>query len=154
MPSTVGRLASAMAPSRVVGTGERPSGQVVHLSPKTGMSPVADQTPYLSSLKNRKEAMVASRQYSWGDRMTSAALKQAGVGAADRKRYAGMVRMDATSPSAKSSSWLTFRIMMEGKPGWVVPAQPGQYIIKGVAQAMQPKFNAAMEAAIARTIKG
>lgn len=155
MPNSVSRLAKAMEPSRVVNTGERPSGQVVHLSPKTGMSPAAEQTPYLSSLANRKAAQVASREYAWGGRLTRSALKQAGVGLADRKRYGGMVRMDNTSPSgAKSSSFLTFRIMMEGSRGWVVPAQPGQYIIKGVADSMRPKANAAFEAAVTKTVQG
>jgi hypothetical protein len=40
--------------------------------------------------------------------------------------------------STGGSSYLTFRIMMEGSTGWIVPAQPGKYLAKNVADALEP----------------
>lgn len=153
MPTNVGKLASAMMPSKVVSMGMRQTGQVTHLSPRSGMSPAAHQTPYLSNKSTKAPMMTASRAYAWGDRLTRAALKEAGLSKADQRKYAGMVRMDNTTPGGKkSSTFLTFRIMMEGSRGWIVPAQPGQYLLRGVATDMQPKAAAAFTAAIQKTL--
>ena len=147
-------LAKAMKESQVTGGGQRPSGQVVHLSPKSGMSPAAKQTPFLSSTTTKKAATVEARSYAWGGRLTNGAMKQAGLDAATRKRYAGMVKMDTSTPGgAKSSAYMTFRIMMEGSKGWVVPAQPGRYIAKKVAEDLQTKAEAAFAAADKSIIK-
>lgn len=153
MPASVGQLANAMTSSRVTGTGQRKTGQVTHLSPKTGMFPAAKQTAFLTNPKTKAPMMTASRAYAWGDRLTRAALKNAGLSKADQKKYAGMVRMDTTTPGGKkSSSFLTFRIMMEGSNGWIVPAQPGKYLLRGVATDMEPKAAAAFTAAIQKTL--
>lgn len=157
MPAAVSSLAGSMSQSSVTGMGKRPSGQVTHLSPRSGMSPAprALQTPFLSNSKTGKTMTVASRQYAWGDRVTKAALKEAGLGHADQRKFAGMVRMKANTPgSTKSSGYLTFRIMMEGSSGWIVRPQPGQYILKGVADALAPKAQAAFTAAVSRTTSG
>lgn len=155
MPASVNALAKAMTPSKVVSTGQRPSGQVTHLSPTGGMSPARKQTPFLSAISSKQASTVASRQYAWGDRLSRATLKGAGLSAADRKRYAGMVRMQTSTPGgSKSSAFLTFRVMMEGSAGWVIPAQPGQFLAKTAVTQMQPKAAAAFAAAIAKTIKG
>lgn len=157
MPSAVSKLAGSMSQSSVVGMGKRPSGQVTNLSPRSGMSPApkALQTPFLSNTSNRKAMKVASRQYAWGDRLSKAALKEAGLSSADQKKYSGMVRMKANTPgSTKSSGYLTFRVMMEGSSGWIVKAQPGQYILKGVSDALAPKAQAAFQAAMSRTTTG
>lgn len=152
MPTAVHALAKAMAPSKVVSMGERPSGQLTHLSPKTGMSP-AGKTNFLSNPKTKAHAMVASRGYDWGGRLSKSAMKAAGIGAADRKLFAGMVKMDTSTPGgAKSSSFMTFRVMMEGSSGWIVPAQPGQQIAKNVVEQMATKAEMAFSEAISRTI--
>lgn len=154
MPAAVSSLAGSMSQSSVTGMGKRPSGQVTNLSPRSGMSPASKalQTPFLSNTSTRKAMTVASRQYAWGDRLSKAALKQAGMSSADQRKYSGMVRMKANTPgSTKSSGYLTFRVMMEGSSGWVIKAQPGQYILKGVADALAPKAQAAFTAAISRT---
>lgn len=156
MPEAVYGLAKAMTPSRVLAAGQRPSGEVTHLSPKTGMHPSANQTPYLSNPKNKQAAMVTSRKYAWGDRLTAAALKEAGLSKSEAKRYAGMVRMDTSTPGgSKSSAYMTFRIMMDSQTGkWIVPSQPGLYLARNVAQAMQPKAEKAFAAAVQKTITG
>lgn len=154
MPAPVAALAAAMAPSRVMSTGTRPSGEVTHLSPKSGMHPSATQTPFLSNPKTKQASSVVSRQYAWGDRLTAGALKGAGMDAATARRYAGMVKMDTSTPGGgKSSSFMTFRIMMDGQTGkWIIPAQPGLYLARGVAQAMRPKAEAAFAAAVQKTL--
>jgi hypothetical protein len=155
MPQAVYGLASAMAPSRVVGKGQRPSGEVTMLSPKTGMHAAAKQSPYLSNPKTKQAATVVARKYAWGGRLTAGALKGAGMDAATVKRYAGMVRMDTSTPGgSKSSEFMRFRIMMEGSSGWVIPAKPGLFLARNVAQAMQPKAEAAFAAAVKKTISG
>lgn len=156
MPSSVYEMAQAMAPSRVIAAGQRPSGEITHLSPKTGMHPASHQTPYLSAIASKQAATVVARKYAWGDRITGGMLKAAGMSKAEARRYAGMVRMDTSTPGgAKSSSYMTFRIMMEGQTGkWIVPAQPGQYIAKKVSDAMQPKAEKAFSAAIQKTVSG
>jgi len=153
MPASVYKMAKAMAPSRILSQTQRPSGQVMELSPKTGMTPARKQPKFLSDPGSRAHVMVTKNNYQWGDRLTRGQMKEAGISAADRKRYAGMVKMNTSTPGgARSSSFLTFRIMMEGSQGWVIPAQPGQYLARDTAQEMQPKAEAAFQAAIAATL--
>jgi hypothetical protein len=154
MSGSVYALAKSMEPSRVVGTGQRPSGEVTHLSPKSGMHASANQTPYLSNPKTKQAASVVRRQYAWGGRLTAGMLKGAGADSSEVKRYSGMVKMDTSTPGgAKSSSYMTFRIMMDGQTGkWVIPAQPGMYLAKKTAEQMQPKAEAAFNAAIKKTM--
>lgn len=155
MPAGVHALAKAMAPSRVTGMSQRPAGEVTHLSPTTGMAPSKHQTPYLTSTSSRAAVMTAKRAYAWGDRLKAGAMKQAGMDAATIKRYAGMVKMDTSTPGgAKSSAFLKFRIMMEGSSGWIVSAKPGLFIAKKVAEDMAPKAEIAFAEAIKRTLKG
>jgi len=152
MPAAVHGLAGGMSKSSVTGMGQREVGQTVRLSPRAGMTPTKG-TPFLSSPSTKQAAMTASRTYQLGDRLTKSAMKQAGVGAADRKRYAGMVRMETSTPGgAKSSSYLTFRIMSEKSKGWIIPAQPGQNIAEGVAKEMQPIADAFLAEAVKRSL--
>ena len=156
MPSQVHKLAKAMSLSSVASQSTRPSGEVTHLSPKTGMHPSGVQTPYLSVASTRKAAVVTKNHYDWGDRLTKAVMKQGGItDTAMTKRYAGMVRMNTSGGGkAKSSNYMTFRIMMEGSSGWIVPAQPGKFIAREVVQTMQPKAVEAFQEAIRRTLTG
>lgn len=152
MPKAVSQLAQAMTPTRIVGRGQRPSGQVTNLNPRTGMSPAKRQTPFLSTPNSRKATMVNQAKYQWGGRLASQALKDAGLSTAEAKRYKGMVKMDTSTPNGgKSSSYMTFRVMMEGSPGWIVRAQPGKFIVKKVVQDMQPKAEKAFAEAVRRT---
>lgn len=156
MPASVGKMAKAMEPSKVVGMGQRPSGQVMTLSPKSGMKASSKQSGFLSNPRTQGASTVASRSYAWGGRLSAAALKQAGVSADQAKKYKGLVKMDTSTPGgAKSSTYLTFRIMMEGQSGkWIAKAQPGLNIVQKVTQEMQPKAQAAFAAAVQKTISG
>jgi hypothetical protein len=149
MPAGIYDLAKAMETSRVASVGERPSGEVTVLSPKTGMHAAAQQSPFLSNPKTRQAATVASRKYAWGGRLTAGAIKGAGFDQATVKRYAGMVKMPDGSGG---HSYTTFRIMMEGSSGWVIGAKPGLYLAKKVADDMQPRAEKAFEMAVQKTL--
>lgn len=134
MPPDVYALAKEMAPSTVVGIGKRPSG--------TGAFSVKTKTQYL----------VRSRQYKWGDSLPAGlAAKLKTTHKTDP--YAGMYRFDARAGSAKRYSvYLTFRVMVEGSPGWIVPAKPGLYLAKKTADDMQPAAERSFTEAIKRTL--
>lgn len=148
-------MASELSASTIVGQSMRPSGEVTQFSPTSGMNaaPARAQTPFLSNATTKKAMMVNKNHYAWGDRLSRSAMKAAGIPAATRSWAAGMTRFDTSTGGAKSSAYLTFRIMMEGSQGWVVPAQPGQNIAANTAQAMQPKATSAFAEAIKRTLK-
>ncbi len=103
--------------SRVISLGTRPSG--------TGAF----------DIKTRQPVLVPQRNYEWGARLTQKHLGAIGIGGQAAKRMAGMVnfRNPGGSGGAAHSSYLTFRVMMEGSPGWQAPAIPGKYPAKTVA---------------------
>ena len=158
MPQAIYGMAKGMEASTVTSSWrKRRAGEVTMLSPKTGMQPAPahQQTPFLSRVDTKSAATVAKRTYAWGGAMSNSAMKQAGIDPETRRRYAGMVKMDTSTPGgAKSSAYLTFRIMAEGSKGWIVPAQPGQYIAKKVAEEMQPKATEVFQAAVTQMLKG
>jgi len=139
-------MAQSLTKSLIVGHGKRPSGQVVALNPRTGMRASPRHTPFASDIRTGGERMVRQRHYQWGNRLTAQALQEAGFSSSDIKRYAGLVRMNANSPKgrARSSTYLTFRIMAEGQSGWIVPAKPGLWLAREVANTMQPVAEAIM----------
>lgn len=156
MPQAIHNLASAMAASSVTSSWrKRRTGEITMLSPTSGMHPASKQTAFLTRIDTKTAASTARFTYAWGDRLTAGAIKAAGGSREDVRRYQGMVRMNTSTPDGgKSSSYMTFRIMMEGSKGWIVPAKPGLYLARNIAQAMQPKAKAAFEAAIKKTLSG
>lgn len=122
-------LAKALSPSKIVGHSRRLSG--------TGAW----------SLKTQAPATVRQRSYSWGGRLDA---KDEEI----PRNLRGMVRMDTSTANQKRSTYLTFRVMSEKSRGWIVPAQPGQYIAKGVSDSMRPKAEAAFAEAVRRTLAG
>lgn len=158
MSPSVYAMAKALTGSRVDAKIQRPAGQITNLSPFTGMSPASKkmqrQNPFASNTQTRKAAMVTGSMYQWGDRLMKQQLRDLGLSKTEQKRYAGMVRFDTSSGKQKRSSYMTFRIMMEGSSGWVVPAQPGQYVLAKVLTEMQTKAEQAFQAAIEKTVAG
>ena len=156
MPGSVHALAQKMAPSKITAQTRRPTGEITHLSPKTGMHPASKQTPFLSNVKTKKALTVPRNKYAWGDRLTASALRESGASKEEVRRYKGMVRFDTSTPQGgKSSSYLTFRIMMDGQSGkWIIPAKPGLHLLNKVAASIQPKAEAAFAAAIKATVQG
>lgn len=139
MPQFIYNMAQNMGKSHVTGAGLRPTGEVTLLSRKFGMKTAPVQTPFLYNPKSKKHSMTAKMSYAWGGRLTHAALLQAGATAEQAKRYAGMVRMETSTPGgSKSSSYLTFRVMMEGSQGWITKPQAGKKIAESVTNEMRP----------------
>lgn len=139
-------IAKALEASRVEDKTTRPSGEVTYLHPKEGMRPSAMQSQYLYSAQTQEHAEVNRNIYGWGGALTS---KEVG----EHKWAAGLYRFDTSSGKSKSSEYLTFRIMMEGQKGWIVPAQPGQYIVKKVEDEMKPKAELVYQEAMRRELK-
>lgn len=135
--------------SMVVGQDTRPSGEVTHLSKGSGMtaSPASKQTPFLSNPKTKQAMQVPKNVYAWGGKITG---QQSG----DNKWAQGMRRFDTSTDKASSSAYMTFRIMIEGSGGWIVPAKSGQYLARKVTTNMQPLAHAAFAAAITKQLKG
>lgn len=131
MPAAVYAQVKDMAASRVVRQSFRPNELGVH---------------GISGARTHQLLSVRSQVYDWGGRLKTRGL---GLSRADSKRYRGMVRFDTSSGAQASSSYMTFRIMGEWSKGWKVPAQPGRYIVKGVAAAAQDMLKTELQAAIA-----
>ncbi len=94
----------------------------------------------LSGARTHQLLQVRSREYKWGDRLDGPDIA---------KRFKGMVRFNTSSGGQKSSAYLTFRVMSEWSSGWIIPAQPGRYIVKGVSDAAQAMLKDEVIAAIA-----
>jgi len=84
--------------------------------------------------------MTMRNTYKWGDRLN---------GADTPKRFKGMVRFNTSSGGQNSSSFLTFRVMGEWSPGWIIKAQPGRFIVKAVSDQAQQMLQSEVTAAIA-----
>jgi hypothetical protein len=133
MPPDVHKMAKAMGASRVRGQATRLSG--------TGAM----------DIKTQKHLTVNQSVYRWSDRLPAGlAPKLKPYHATDP--FDSMVRFDTSSGGNKRSSYLTFRVMSEKSTGWIVPAQPGMNIAKGVVESMQPKAEQAFGSAIEREI--
>lgn len=145
-------MAKALEESMITGMGIRPSGEVTHLSPNSGMTPSSKQSGFLSSTADKGAMMTPKATYNWGGRLSNGQMKAAGVSADARKFAKGMYRFKQSSGQGKSSGYLTFRIMMEGSTGWIKPAEPGQRLAQKVTQQMQPKATRAFQAAIAKSL--
>lgn len=152
MPAGVYDLAKQLGASTITGSGQRAVGEVTRLSPKTGMSKSPHQTPYLSDVGTKRAASTTQHTYQWGQRLTASAMKGAGIDPRQHRWAVGMHRFDSSTGSAKSSTYLTFRLMVEGSSGWVVPPQPGQFLAKKTTDAMRPKASAAFAEAVRRTL--
>jgi hypothetical protein len=134
MPEAIHKLAAAMAPSRIVGQGQRESG--------TGAFDV----------KTKKVLTVNQNKYQWGDKLPAGLSEKLKPHHAT-DIHAGMYRFNTSTPGGgKSSSYLTFRTMSEKSKGWIIPPQPGQNIAKGVVDTIMPKAQAAFAEAIRRSI--
>lgn len=135
MPAFVYAMAKQLTPSRVVGQGTRVSG--------TGAFDV----------KTKKHFLVTRNLYKWGESLSFGpdANPRGMAGWGRDKRYQGMYRFLTTTPGGgRSSSYLTFRTMMEGSPGWIIPAQPGLHLAENVSREMQPLAEQAFTEAVRR----
>lgn len=93
-----------------------------------------------SDVRTRGPLMTMRSSYNWGGRLNGPSIPA---------RQRGMVRMETSSGKQTSSKFLTFRIMTENSPGWIVPAKPGRFIVKGVADRAQEMLTYNVKNAIA-----
>jgi hypothetical protein len=124
MPPAIYQQAKALAPSRVVGLGTR---------------------------MNASGGTVAQAIYKWGGALP-AGLSPKMKPHHTTDIHAGMRRFDTSSGGQKSSAYLTFRVMMEGSPKWIVQAKPGLYLAKAVADAMQARLVENVSKAVAAAL--
>lgn len=134
MPPDVYALAQELKPSRIVGQTTRQSGLIA------------------SNPSTRQRLTVPQNVYNWGGSLP-AGLKAKLKETHKTDPYTRMYRFDAKTPSGgRYSTYLTFRVMVEGSPGWIIPAKPGLYLAKKVAEDMQPLAEQAFGEAMKRTL--
>lgn len=132
MPTQIYEQARQLAPSSVTGKTTRMSGLVA------------------SDTKTKKRLTVPQNTYQWGQKLPGAILGPNQKGKTDR--FSGMYRFNTSSGGGKSSKFLTFRVMMEGSQGWIVPPQPGLHLAQKVASDMQPLAETAFQEAMKRDL--
>lgn len=128
MPDNVYAQASQLTASKITGEGTRVSG--------TGAYDLRTKQPFL----------VRQRQYQWGGALPAGLVPKLKTQKTDT--YAGMRRFETSSGGQTSSSFLTFRVMAEGQPGWIIPAKTGLYIAQGIANRLQTDAETIFAAAV------
>jgi hypothetical protein len=152
MPADVYAAGSALDASKIVAQSKRASGEVTSIHSKYGTQALKKQTPFLSNIKTRGPMLVNKNIYKWGGKLDTSNMP--GLSSAEKKKYNGMVRMTGATPGGgRYSQFMTFRIMMEGSSGWIIPAKPGLYLAKKVADEMQPLAEKVLNEAVAQSFK-
>ena len=127
MPSDIYKDAKALKPSSIVGHGTRVSGNLAEA--------------YAGG-------RVRTRKYVWGGRLPAGlAPKLQTYHKTDP--YDSMVKM---KESTGGSQYMTFRVMSERSTGWIVPAQPGQYIAQAVADSLRQTAESAFAEAVGKDV--
>lgn len=143
MPSSIYALAQNLKQSSISGSRMSATGALTSLHPKWGMRELKKQTPFASVPGSKMPLMTTRNTYTWGEKLqTQHLIPQM------QARYAGMVRM---KEAGGNSTYVTFRVMMEGSKGWIVPPQPGQHIVKRVVDDMTPVAEKIFQEAIRRS---
>lgn len=118
MPDHVYAAAKKLPFSKVTGMGSRVSG--------TGAFDINTKQPL----------RVPQMKYVWGGRLPAGSMGPNPKNRVDR--FAGMVRFEEKSGKGTKSTYMTFRVMVEGSPGWIVAPRPGMNIAATVLQQMKP----------------
>jgi hypothetical protein len=138
MPESIHEIARRLSPSRIIGSGSRASGHGAY------------------DVVTRKPIRVEQRLYQkpWGDRLQASAISAAGVHGMPQRRMAGMVKMQGhDQKGSKQTSYLTFRNMVEGSPGWLAPAREGLWPARTVARKLFPAAEEVIKAAVAADVQ-
>ena len=128
MPPEVYAQAKKLSPTKITGTGERQSGTGAY------------------DINTRKLLMVPQHKYAWGGSLPAGLAPKLKPGHATDP-YAGMKRFDTSTGKAKSSAYLTFRVMSEHSAGWIVPAKPGLHLARDIAREVNKAVEDGIEAA-------
>ena len=152
MPQSVNDAGSALTASKIVAQSKRASGEVTSIHPKWGTRPLKKQTPFLSNTATRGPMLVNKNIYKWGGKLDTSGMKD--LTADQKKRYNGMVRMTGDTPGGgRYSQFMTFRVMIEGSAGWIIPARPGLNLARNVAAKMQPLAERVLNEAVTQSFK-
>jgi len=103
------------------------------------------------NIKTRRAMQVARRTYRWGDRMKAERLLSAGVTGRKLRDMTGMVNLK--NPEGGHSSYMTFRVMVEGSSGWLAKARAGYFPAKSTAERLRPAAEAAFKEAVSRDVQ-
>jgi hypothetical protein len=98
-------------------------------------------------ITSRKMLTVKQASYKWGDRLENGLTEKLKPFHSNAPTD-GMVRMQTKSGKQNSSSYMTFRNMIEGSPKWIVPAKPGLFIAKKVAERLAPLADKVIKEAV------
>ena len=134
------------ARSSIIGKGWRDSG--------TGAISFRNRTSGGFKERTGQVIGVRSRKYEWGSRLDRDTIAAAGVTGKHARNMEGMVnfRRPGKAGGASQSSFLTFRVMMEGSPGWIQPARPGYFPARTTADELRPIAERIFGEAIARDL--
>lgn len=107
-------------------------------------------------IKTRRPISVAAWRYRWGHRLGKDDLAGMGIQGPEAKRLEGMVmfRKPKGRGYGAHSQYITFRVMREGSPGWIRPAQDGKYPAKTTADQLRPIAEEAFRRAVELDIRG
>ncbi len=114
-------------------------------------------------IKTRAPLTVPGWHYKWGTRLTKPELARMGLDEKAQRRFANMYRFDkprkdGNGHTGTHQQFITFRSLVQGSPGWRVPARPGLHVAKAVADKIRPIAEAAlpraMEADVRRILNG
>jgi hypothetical protein len=99
---------------------------------------------------------VPQRRYDWGDRLTADHLRAMKMNESQVRRMQGMYnfRRPGKKGGAAHSQYITFRTMVEGSPGWRVPAREGYWPAKTTANMLQPVAEERFKRAVEADIRG
>jgi hypothetical protein len=136
--------------SRVTGHYQRLSGQGMQAG-------LPDNMRGIYNIRTKALATTPAWKYRWGTRITGSDLESMGFDPKDRyaKRLEGMVRFRKPGGGgghAAHSQYLTFRVMTERSSGWIVPAQPGKWPARTVAEQIRPLAEQAFAAAVSEDV--
>ena len=90
-------------------------------------------------IKTRQKSTVPGWRYKWGTRLTENDMHGMNLSAKQESRMAGMVRFRNPKPkeAGHNSQFLNFRVMSSKSSGWLMPAQPGKWPARTVAEGIQ-----------------
>lgn len=118
MPDEIYREAAKLSPSTITGLSLRRSGTGA-FDPRT-----------------KQRYVVRQLRYQWGDSLAAGlAPKLKPSHATDI--YAGMHKFNTSSGKQTSSAYITFRVMKEGSPGWIIGAKPGLFIARKITDGLK-----------------
>lgn len=105
------------------------------------------------SQQDGSQKLVTRQTYHWGDRMSRGDLEGMGLDPDSKigNRLLGMVRF--ANNEDKGGQKLTFRVMVEGGKGWLMPRREGNYPAKSAYEWMLQNYEAVMKTALDEDIR-